>query len=189
MYHLTDHIRVLERADWHARSPRAVTAQPTPHEAFIHHGAESDHDARAITRQSEILSAMRGIQNFHMDGNGWNDIGYHYVVFQPHGDLKYAHICEGRMVRDLPAAQLGHNTGTLAVCVYGTIDSGDPLNDNTVWAIAQLLKGTRHDKTGVTSIRTVGGHRDVTQTSCPGDTLYRALDRIAHDAGIERFHR
>lgn len=187
MYHLTDNIQVHERADWRARQPIAVTSQPTPHEAFIHHGAESDKEARAITNQSETLAAMRGIQNFHMDDNKWNDIGYHYVVFQPHGDLRFAHICEGRMVRHLPAAQLGHNTGTVAICIYGTIDGADPLHDNTVYAIAKLLNGTRGHKTGITSIETVGGHRDVTQTSCPGDMIYNALSRIARDAGIRRF--
>jgi hypothetical protein len=190
MYHLTDNIIVLERHDWNARKPGGMTAQPhAPTEAFIHHGAEKDADARSITTLDKVKSATRGIQAFHMGPErGWSDIGYHYVVFQPHGKLEHAVVAEARMVRYVPAAQQGHNTGTLAVCVYGTIDSGDKLQDNTVYAIAQLIGGRRSNLTGATNIKTVGGHRDVTDTECPGATLYGALDRIARDAGVRR-HR
>jgi hypothetical protein len=190
MYHLTKDFPVLERHDWGARNPGSMSVQVSPHEAFIHHGAETDNDARHITSIARVTTAMRGIQAFHMGPERkWSDIGYHYVVFQARGDMEHAVICEARMVRYVPAAQLNHNTGTFAVCVYGTIDEGDPLRDDTIRAIVQLLKGTRANLTGAASIKTVGGHRDVTSTSCPGDSLYRALDRIAHDAKIQRYHK
>jgi hypothetical protein len=187
MYELTPTIHVYEREDWHARTPKPMDRQDPPREAFIHHGAETDRDAQAVGTIAEVLAAMRGIQNFHMDGRGWSDIGYHYVVFQPHGKLKHAVICEARLVHFVPAAQLGHNTGTFAVCVYGTIDSGDKLEDNTVWALSRLLSGVRAGMTGAASLRTVGGHRDVTQTECPGNLLYSSLPRIAADSHLAAF--
>lgn len=188
MYHITEHIQVHERGDWHARQPQGVMAQQrNPSQAFIHHGAESDREARSVTTQAQVFAAMREVQAFHMDTRGWSDIAYHYVVFQPHGDLKYAHICEGRLVHNVPAAQLNHNTGTFAVCVFGTIGKNDPLHDSTREALAALLGGAHADKTGAGGVRVVGGHRDVVQTDCPGDTLYAAITHIAHDAGIGRF--
>lgn len=188
MYQLTEHLKVHERRDWGARPPRDVSLQADPHEAFIHHGAEPDQAADRIDTHAELNAAMRATQNFHMDGRGWSDIAYHYMIFQPRGRFKYAHIAEGRMVHHVPAAQLGHNTGTLAICVFGTVDQTRELKDNTIWAIAQLLKGVRGNMTGIRAIKVVGGHKDVTQTSCPGNVIYHALDRIARDAGIERYH-
>lgn len=188
MYHLTPTIKVFEREDWRAATPRPMDRQAPPTEAFLHHGAETDREARAIDRESEVLAAMKGIQSFHMGPQRkWSDIGYHYVVFQPHGDMRHAVICEGRLTHFIPAAQLGHNEGTFAVCIFGTIDNDDPLHDNTVFALTQLLSGTRAGMTGAGHLRTLGGHRDVTQTECPGDTLYRALDRIAHGSHLARF--
>lgn len=191
MYHVTDAVSVYERHDWHARDPRPMLPQALPREAFIHHGAESDRDAERIDTLAEVFIAMRGIQNFHMDdpAHRWSDIAYAYVAFQPRGHLERAVLCEGRSVHSVPAAQLGHNTGTLPICVYGTIDKGDPLSDSTIHAIAMLLKGHRSDLTGADQIRTVGGHRDVTQTDCPGAMLYAAVPTIAHQAGISVFHQ
>lgn len=191
MYHLTEKVKVYERDDWNARTPRPMDSQALPTEAFIHHGAETDREAVSVDTLADVFAAMRGIQNYHMDHNEWSDIAYAYVCFQARGDgeLDYAVLCEGRHVHNVPAAQLGHNTGTLPVCVYGTVDHNDPLQGSTVHAIAMLLKGHRADLTGAGHVRTVGGHRDVTQTDCPGDMLYHAIPTIARNAGISVFHR
>jgi hypothetical protein len=190
MYQLTDYHLVLERHDWNARKPGTMAAQASPSEAFVHHGAETDAEARGITTREQVKAAMHGIQAFHMGPErGWSDIGYHYVVFQPHGSLRHAVICEGRPVRCVPAAQLNHNTNTFAVCVFGTIDRNDPLQDSTIKALGALLSGRRADLTGAHNIKTVGGHRDVTQTDCPGNYLYDKLDTIAHAAKIGRYHK
>ena len=169
---------VRTRQHWHARPWKDYAAQDPPQVAYVHHGAESDHEARSITTWAKMYDAMRGIQNFHMDGRGWADVAYHYVVFQKHGKFNQPNICVGRPVNHVPAAQLNHNTGTLAICVYGTIDEGDPLENSTSHAIAAILRHHGIDR--------VGGHRDVTETSCPGDMLYHALDGIARHAGIAR---
>lgn len=182
MYHLTDNIHVIERADWHARSGRPQMAgQTNPHEVFIHH-SDTAH-AGGLDHLEEQKQAARIIQNFHMDVRGWSDIAYHYLIFQPYGNAEYARVFEGRMVKHVPAAQLGHNTGTIAVCVVGNFDHADKVKDNTVWAIAKLLTEQRN-KTGIHDPHTIGGHRDVVQTTCPGDTLYGQIPRIARDAGL-----
>lgn len=190
MYELSPTVRVYERDDWKAEPAKpGMLRQAPPSQAFLHHGAEQDSDAKSITSVSAALKAMHGIQAFHMGpARGWDDVGYHYVIFQPHGALKHAVICEGRLVHFVPAAQLGHNTDTFAVCVYGTIDQSDPLQDGTVWALTRLLGGVRAGMTGAGHLRTLGGHRDVTQTDCPGAALYGELDRIAKGSHLERFH-
>jgi hypothetical protein len=155
-----------------------MSAQGPPQQAFIHHGDESD--ANRINTGAEMRQAMRGIQAFHMATRGWSDIAYHYVVFQHQaGQEKGAHVFHGRDPGHVPAAQLGHNTNTLAICVYGDFTK-DGVHPGTIEAITAILD--HHP-----ALLTVGGHRDVTQTTCPGSHLYAALDKIAHAANLRRY--
>ena len=42
---------------------------------FVHHSAgDSCYD------QENCMGLVRGIQNFHMDTRGWNDIGYSFLI-------------------------------------------------------------------------------------------------------------
>jgi hypothetical protein len=154
-----------------------MATNPAPSEAFVHHSDSSD--ANRIDHIAEMEAAMRGIQNFHMDVRKWSDIAYHYIVFQPDPNHNKATVFAGRDVHAVPAAQLGHNTGTLAVCVYGNFDR-DGVKEPTIDAIVGIL--AQHHK-----LVTVGGHRDVFQTDCPGGHLYAHVGEIAKRAGLRRF--
>jgi hypothetical protein len=44
---------------------------------------------------------------------GWSDIGYHYFI------TKRGIIQKGRDLERTPAAQKGHNTGSIAICLHG----------------------------------------------------------------------
>jgi N-acetylmuramoyl-L-alanine amidase-like protein len=147
-----------------------------PAEAFLHHTV--DGDAAALNSEAEQSAHMRAIQRDHFD-RGWSDIGYHFVLFQPFPPLRHARVFEGRDTHKVPAAQAGHNTGTLAIAVVGDFTT-DTLQRNTRYAVELVLR--MHP-----ALETVGGHRDVTPTACPGDGIYRWLDRIADAAGVRRY--
>ena len=49
------------------------------------------------------------IRSWHVNGNKWADIGYHYLI------TKDGSVHEGRSTQFRPAAQKGHNTGTIAI--------------------------------------------------------------------------
>jgi N-acetylmuramoyl-L-alanine amidase len=53
------------------------------------------------------------IRDWHVNGNKWKDIGYHYFI-QANGNIQM-----GRPLSEAPAAQKGHNTGTIAICLHG----------------------------------------------------------------------
>lgn len=181
----SDNVRIYARSEWAARQPRATSEQPSaPREAFIHHSADSD--APSLVTLAAQERHMRETQNFHMDDpdRRWSDIAYHFVIFQPHGNLNYARIFEARDWHKVPAAQLGHNTGTLAICVVGDFRT-EVLKRNTRYAIELLLK----NHSAARAVQTVGGHRDVVQTDCPGKELYRWVPRIADAAGLKVFKR
>lgn len=184
MRHLTDTVTLFERHDWKARPWRRFNGQRLNGEAFIHHGAE--HDSERLDHFEEQALAMRAVQNQHMDaGIGGvlaSDIAYHFMIFQPHGDIPYARIFEGRPVSHVPAAQLNHNAGTIAICVYGNFDHEDSLHRNTRFCIEVLCAH-------YPALKTLGGHRDVVNTECPGDTLYKAIPLIARAANLARYRK
>ncbi|MBB4287946.1 N-acetylmuramoyl-L-alanine amidase [Roseospira goensis] len=84
------------------RAPRRRVAR-----VFLHCSA-SDADAPAY-RDEALVATVRG---WHR-ARGWSDIGYHLLIDR-HGV-----IATGRDLERTPAAQRGHNTGTLAVMVHG----------------------------------------------------------------------
>lgn len=176
--------RFYTRDEWNARSWREYGSQfgANTHECFIHHGAEND--AEAWDHLAEQKAAMRQIQNFHMDTRGWDDIAYHFVVFQPFGNIPIARVYQGRPTNHIPAAQLNHNTNTIAICVAGNFENDDKVFASTRFAICETI---RRCKANGVKLNVVGGHKDVVQTSCPGNTLYREIPRIAELTRLKEY--
>ena len=169
---------IVSRKRWGARQARPMASQQAPTEAFVHYSDTVN--AERIDTFAEQCAAMRAFQDFHMNGRGWSDIGYAFVVFQPQGEQTKARAFRGRLTRYVPAAQEGHNTRTLPICVVA--DGGDELKRNTRYVIEQLIR--RYP-----SVKTLGGHRDVTATTCPGDAIYAQVPRMAQAAGVKVFKR
>src|SRR5687767_9000550 len=80
---------ICNRACWAARAPTcAIASLTTVNRAIIHHTAVASH--WNTTSQSTSATSMRSIQNYHIDNNGWCDIGYNFLVD------KLGNIFEGR---------------------------------------------------------------------------------------------
>lgn len=176
---LTDTITYYDRGDWGARDWRDYTDQGwDAHEVFIHH---TDDTATWLDSFADQCARMRGYQNFHMDVRGWDDIGYHAVVFPEFttaaGTDIPARIFQGRPRDHVPAAQANHNSGTLAVCVVGAADTR--MKRNQRYAVEVYLN---HLLKAGAPLRELGGHRDVTATACPGDGIYSKDLAIIRDA-------
>ena len=79
---------ICTRSCWGARAPRSSASQMSGlTRAIIHHTAGSEYNT---TSYSASKSYVRGIQNLHMNSNGWSDIGYHFLTD------KFGNIFEGR---------------------------------------------------------------------------------------------
>lgn len=70
----------------------------------------------AATKPSMDIG-VKEIRKWHVDGNGWRDIGYHYVI-RRNGLLEY-----GRPLDVIGAHVAGHNSGSIGVCLVGGIDN------------------------------------------------------------------
>jgi hypothetical protein len=188
---------VLSRATWGAneairRAPPSYA--PAVQLALVHHTAGTNNYT-----SSQSAAIVRGIEVYHVQGNGWNDIGYNFLVD------KYGQIFEGRyggVDRNVIGAHAeGFNTGSVGVAVLGTYGSAAPplVARN---AVASLLAwrldlahvdpkstltftsgGNERFPAGVPVVlRAVSGHRDTGFTSCPGAALYAQLGAITQKA-------
>ncbi len=160
----------------------------------IHHTAGTNSYSRA-----QAPAIVRGIQLFHVQSNGWNDIGYNFLVD------RFGTIYEGRfggVDRNVIGAHArGFNTGAVGIALLGTYGSTRPsaaAEDAIARLIAWRLDLAHVDPVGLTTtissgseryrsgtrvpLRHVSGHRDTGLTSCPGDALYARLNALASKA-------
>ncbi len=184
---------ILARLNWAGRHspPSTAPLYGNVEMAFVHH-TDSPNGYSA----AEVPAMIRGIYVFHRFVNGWDDIGYNFVV-----DL-YGRIWEARAggidQSVIGAHAGGFNTYSSGVAVLGNFQSTD-VTSQTKRALAALIgwklalhgapsrgrltvRATRgaigHSAFAPGSRVTlprIAGHRDADQTGCPGRVLYDDL--------------
>jgi hypothetical protein len=185
---------IISRFGWQAdESIRRAAPQYSDaiHFAVVHHTAGTNDYTR-----EQSAAIVRGIEIYHVKGNGWNDIGYNFLVD------KYGQIFEGRYggvdKAVIGAHAEGFNTGAVGVSLLGSYGSVRPTAAATN-ALEQLLAwkldlahvdpmstltwrsgGNPRFANGVpVFLRAISGHRDTGFTDCPGNALYALLPGIA----------
>ena len=107
------------------------------------------------------------IRRWHVQGNGWDDIGYHYVV------LVDGTIQQGRPIDQEGAHCRGHNKDSIGICYVGGLDGfGLPTDTRTKAqkkALARLIwRLTLQAMNAGFGIPAVHGHRDYNpRKDCP----------------------
>ncbi|MBI5914602.1 MAG: N-acetylmuramoyl-L-alanine amidase [Bacteroidetes bacterium] len=140
------------------------------------------HHTAGTNTASDWAAVVRSIWDFHVNTNGWDDIGYNWLV-DPNGVLY-----EGRGDGRLGAHFCGQNGQTVGICVMGDFTGIQPTNDavNTLedflaWKCCDEnldpLGSAFHASSGLTLMR-ISGHRDGCTTSCPGDSFYPTLPDV-----------
>jgi hypothetical protein len=187
--------RIMPRSSWNANevirrhAPRYAKGV---YFAVVHHTAGSNAYGPAAS-----AAIVRGIELYHVRGNGWNDIGYNFLVD------KYGQVFEGRaggIDRNVIGAQAeGFNTGSVGIAVIGNYTTAriTPATQNALATLLAWRLDVAHvDPLGFVTwisggnpkyprgtpvlLRTISGHRDTGFTSCPGTRLYAKLPDLAH---------
>lgn len=166
----------IPRSEWNARPARPLMQDGAKSTVVIHHSAGR---ALLIDTKREQIAAMQAIQRQHMDVNGWSDIGYAFVLFQPYGLLRRARLFEGRSVNAVPAAQLGANTGTIPICIVGDFRFEELKRVSRRRLVHAIKSLHAHHK-----VYKIRGHRDYGGTECPGDRLYKWLPTLRSETGL-----
>lgn len=158
--------------------------------AFVHHTVNAN-----TYSQAEAPALIRGVYRYHTQSNGWDDVGYNFLVD------RFGTVYEGRaggVDRPVLGAHAGgFNSSTFGVASLGTHDREGP-GPAAVESIARLIAwkfdihhvdvtgaarlrsrgSTRYAEGTVVDLPTVSGHRAVSVTSCPGQTLESLLPAI-----------
>lgn len=180
--------RLIRRSEWAARPYNCGSPDIQPYYRYLtlHH--------TAWPVQQNLLASyknMKDIQDFHIDGNKWCDIGYQFLMDQ-RGNLFQGRpfMDESKSLASGPALVIGAhvsngNTGNIGMSLMGcfhppensaTLNCLDKQNaallDSVVTMFAFLAD------TYQISPANIRGHRDFNSTSCPGDVNYALLDEI-----------
>jgi hypothetical protein len=162
--------------------------------AVVHHTAGA-----TPASPEESAAIVRAIQAYHVKGNGWNDIGYNFLV-DPFGQVFEGRV--GGVERNVVGAHAeGFNTGSVGVAVLGTYgasaiapEAQDAVARLLAWRLdvghvdpiapvtARSYGNPRFPAGTPVALRAVSGHRDTGFTSCPGNALYGQLGAIAQAA-------
>lgn len=168
-------IDLVSRAAWGARAPRGSYSSLASTRGVKVHYTGGRVDPAIVDDHAKCVAMVKSIQNFHMDGNGWIDIGYSMVAC-PHRK-----VFVGRGPGHLPAANgPGLNSGHYAVLgLVGNAGLVQP-TDGILHAILDAVEYLR-DKGGAG--KEIKGHRDGYSTDCPGDPLYAWIKKGAPRPG------
>ena len=158
---------------------------------FVHHT-----DTPNGYAPDDVPAIIRSIYTYHVRSNGWNDIGYNFLVDA------YGRVFEGRaggIDRPVIGAHTeGFNAGSVGIAVIGngslaplTAAAREALTNLIAWRLdvahvdplghATMISGgsDRFAAGKSVSLRVVSGHRDANATDCPGALIYPELDGIA----------
>jgi len=175
---------IIPRSDWcgsftACQNPTYTPTVIYPTHVIMHHGASPD-------TYTDGYSIVRSYWDYHVNTNGWLDIGYNYLVD------KYGNIFQGRYnpsntTQDVQGAHAtSYNSYSIGICFLGNTDV---TNSTTVQLskledlLAWWFDWRGFDPTTSASINSqnlprVMGHRDVASTTCPGNNLYNLLAQI-----------
>ena len=163
--------------------PKELPTKTTVKHIIVHHAAGSNTNIN-------YTDVVRNIYTFHTGTNGWNDVGYNFLISQD-GTIYEGR--DGQNIMDGDNVQGAHfcsqNGGTMGICLLGDYMTVQP-NDKSLESLSRLIAWKMKKETlqplekGVHTIsgntlNNISAHRDGTcATNCPGDNLYPKLEQI-----------
>ena len=169
----------IDRAGWGNPTGNEIscpdpTYVPVTH-LIVHHSA-------GVSESDNWPAVVRAIRNFHVNTNGWCDMGYNWlidpngVIYEGRGggnDIRGAHFC-------------GANSATMGVCLLGNFEENEPteaalnsLDSLLTWKACDRRLNPAVEDFHVSSgknLQVISGHKDGCGTLCPGVNLYSQLD-------------
>ncbi|TDC26235.1 N-acetylmuramoyl-L-alanine amidase [Streptomyces sp. 8K308] len=183
---------IVTRAGWGADESLRESGfvyTDTVKTVFVHHTAGSNDYAC-----SEVPSLIRSIYLYHVESQGWRDVGYNFFVD------RCGTLYEGRaggIAEPVQGAHtLGFNHNSAGVAVLGTYDdtgvsadARDALSRLVAWKLGlhgvdpsgtsnRTSTGGQWPAGTTVELDNVSGHQDAYPTDCPGGKLYDLLPTI-----------
>ncbi len=196
---------IKPRSTWAARRPPTGLLEPEDDVRFllVHHTASTNDYG-----PDEVIEQIRDFYDFHVGPErGWFDLAYNFLVDR-FGGIWEAR--EGSLAEPIQGDATGGSQGfaQLASLIGNhaeappTAEAVDSLTRLLAWLAHRHRVDTTPGATVVFTSRgsnrwpagaeitsaTISGHRDMSRTTCPGDSVYELLDRSIPDE-IERLRQ
>lgn len=158
-------MKLVSRAEWGARDyrrPNGATLYSGSRRGVKLHYLGTAYQDRPHT---QCAAYVRQIQAQHMDGNGWSDVGYSFVV------CTHGYVYEGRGLRRRNSANGStslNNQDYAVLLLVGSSGLTRPTDAQLHGARDAIDYCRKEGPAG----SWLGGHRDGYATSCPGDAIY-----------------
>ncbi|CAG9857299.1 unnamed protein product [Phyllotreta striolata] len=160
---------IYSRSDWNATPPtdsKPLSIIPPPY-VVVHHSATA-----SCKNHQDCRTLVKSIQNYHMQDEGWCDIGYNFLIGGDGG------IYEGRGWGIHGAHVVKYNARSIGICLLGNYQV-EPPPDRQVQALQDLIKcGTQTGN--IQGKYHLIGHRQGSATLCPGDYLYKLVENMTN---------
>ena len=120
----------------------------------------------AATKASMDIG-LTEIRKWHVQGNGWRDVGYHYII-RRNGEVEL-----GRSIRDTGAHAAGYNHKSVGLCMVGGMAEDNSAENNFTaqqWtALLDLVKQLKADYPEADVI----GHNEISEKECPSFDVHK----------------
>lgn len=180
---------ILPREAWaRGREPRGEIPTEDPKFLLVHHTAEPGNDYGA----DDVSQLLQGIFEYHTgSAKGWPDVAYNFFIDH---DGRIWEGRQGSLAGPVRGSATGGNQGWSQLCCFlGNFEAELPsqrAQDSMVALLAWLgdryaidtspgatveiesLGSNRWPAGTVIPASTIAGHRDMSMTSCPGDSAY-----------------
>ena len=120
----------------------------------------------SATREGQDFD-VETIRDWHVNGRGWSDIGYHYLI-RLNGDLE-----TGRSIDKVGAHCKGHNKDSIGICYVGGVEEDGKTPKDTM--TAEQEKSMREIIFALRIVQdkniTIHGHNEFSSKACPSFTV------------------
>jgi hypothetical protein len=175
----------IDQSIWRDGLP-SPTVSPTytePDHVVIHHTAGSNSN-------TDYTTTIRNIYLYHTLTNGWDDIGYNYVIARD-GTIYDGRDGQGIVEEDYVkgAHFCGKNSNTMGVSIMGTYTDLFPpdtalesLKHLLCWKLHKdglhALDSLIHPRASGFKLPVICGHKDGCPTECPGEKFHQILPSL-----------
>jgi len=136
--------------------------------------------------QADVPALIRAIYAYHVERNGWNDIGYNFLIdrFGRTWEGRYGGVNRPVVGAHSPGVN-SWSTGAATIGNYASSATAVPTAVTTAYRNLFTWKARLHQiepewtvNLGGTTQRSISGHRDNISTECPGAALYAKIPAI-----------
>ena len=115
----------------------------------------------SATREGEDIP-VETIKDWHVNGRGWSDIGYHFYI-----DL-YGEIHKGRDIAKIGAHCKGQNRNSIGICYCGGVEAdGKTPKDTRLDCQKEALTAVLRTLKAMYPKAEIHSHRDYANKACP----------------------